>query len=139
VQPITIISSPAGATATLDSRPDATCKTPCEVDAARGRHQIEIMLAGYQTERRQVDVGNSPIELPAIILRAPGGTLMLTSVPKGAAVLVNGKPTGKLTPTEITLPLGSYLITVEHEGRQASQSVQVSAGISYLKFTLQQQ
>jgi serine/threonine protein kinase len=139
VQPITIISSPAGATATLDSRADATCKTPCEVDAAPGRHQIELMLAGYQTERRQVDVGKSPIELPAIILRAPGGTLMLTSVPKGASVLVNGKPTGKLTPTEITLPPGNYLITVEHEGRQASQSVQVSAGISYLKFTLQQQ
>jgi serine/threonine protein kinase len=137
VQPITIISSPGGATATLDGRSDAACTTPCAVDAAPGRHTIAVTLPGYQTERREVDVGTGPLEMPAVILRAPGGTLMLTSVPKGAAVLVDGKPTGKLTPMELTLPPGNYKITVQHEGRQATQNVQVGAGISYLKFTLQ--
>jgi hypothetical protein len=136
VQPIIIITSPGGAKAMMDNRPDAVCTTPCSVDAAPGRHLIAVSLDGYEAERREVDVGTSPVELPAIILRAPGGTLMLTSIPSGASVLVDGKPTGKTTPTQLTLAPGSYKITVEHEGRQATQTVQLGAGISYLKVTL---
>jgi serine/threonine protein kinase len=138
VQPIVIISSPGGAKAMLDNRADAVCTTPCSVDAAPGRHLIAVSMEGYQPEHREVDVGGSPVELPAIILRAPGGTLMLTSVPSGAAVQVNGKPTGKTTPTQLTLAPGSYKITVDLEGRQATQTVQLGSGISYLKFTLSQ-
>jgi hypothetical protein len=76
------------------------------------------------------------MEIPAIILHAAGGTLMLTSVPKGAAILVNGKPTGKSTPTDLTLAPGKYEITVELGGRQSTQTVTIGSGISYLKFTL---
>ena len=135
-QPITIISSPGGARAMLDGRSDAVCTTPCSVDAAPGRHTIAVTLDGYQTEYREVDVGTSPVEMTAVVLRARGGTLMLTSVPQGAKVLVNDKPIDQLTPARIPLPSGSYKITVEHEGRQASQNVQVGAGITYLKITL---
>jgi serine/threonine-protein kinase len=136
VQPIVIISSPGGAKAMLDNRADAVCTTPCSVDAAPGRHMIAVSLAGYQSERREVDVGTSPVELPAVILRAPGGTLMLTSVPSGAAVLVDGKPTGKTTPAQLTLAPGNYKITIEHEGRQVTQAVQLGSGLSYLKITM---
>jgi hypothetical protein len=95
-----------------------------------------VTLDGYQTEYREVDVGTSPVEMTAVVLRARGGTLMLTSVPQGAKVLVNDKPIGQLTPARIPLAPGSYKITIEHEGRQASQNVQVGSGISYLKITL---
>ena len=64
------------------------------------------MLPGYQVEHRQVDLGNSPMELPAVMLRAQSGTVMLTSSPSGASVLVNGKPIGRVTPTEISLSPG---------------------------------
>jgi tRNA A-37 threonylcarbamoyl transferase component Bud32 len=136
VQPIIIISSPGGAKAMLDNRADAICTTPCSVDAAPGRHLIAVSLDGFQPEHREVDVGTSPVELPAVILRAAGGTLMLTSIPNGATVLVDGKPTGKTTPTQLTLPPGSYKITVEHEGRQVTQTVQLGTGLSYLKITM---
>lgn len=136
VQPVTVISSPAGASATLDGRPDAVCTTPCTLDASPGRHNLSLALAGYQVERREFDVGPGPLELPAIVLRAPGGTLMLSSVPEGAAVLVNGKPIGKTTPAQIPLPPGSHMITVERDGRQASHTVDVRGGISYLKITI---
>ncbi len=137
-QAITIISSPGGAKAMLDNRPDAVCTTPCFLDAAPGRHMIAVSMEGYQPEHREVDVGTSPVEMPAVILRAPGGTLMLTSIPNGAAVLVNGKPTGKTTPAQLTLAPGSYKITVELGGREATQTVQLGSGISYLKITLSQ-
>lgn len=136
-QPITIISSPGGATARLDGRADATCTTPCSMDAAPGRHSIVVSYDGYQTEHREVDVAGGPVEMPAVILRATFGTLMLSSVPKGAAILVNGKPTGRVTPADLPLAPGSYKITVDLNGRQATQTVQVGAGISYLKFTLE--
>jgi serine/threonine-protein kinase len=136
VQPVTVISSPAGASATLDGRPDAVCTTPCTLDVAPGRHNISLVLPGYQVERREFEVASDPVELPAIVLRAPGGTLMLSSVPEGASVLINGKATGKTTPAQIQLPLGSYRVTVEHEGHQASHTVDMRSGISYLKITI---
>jgi serine/threonine-protein kinase len=136
VQPITIISSPGGARAMLDGRSDAVCTTPCSVDAAPGRHTIAVTLDGYQTEYREVDVSTGPVEMTAVVLRTRGGTLMLTSVPQGAKVLVNDKPIGQLTPARIPLAPGSYKITVELDGRQASQTVQIGAGMSILKITL---
>ncbi len=138
VEPVTIISSPAGASATLDGRPDAVCRTPCTLDAAPGRHNISIELTGYQSEQREFDLGPAPMELPAIVLRAPGSTLMLTSVPSGAAVLVNGRPTGKTTPVQLTLPPGSYRVTVERDGHEATQTVELRGGISYLKMQIGQ-
>ena len=138
VQPVTIISSPAGASATLDGRKDAVCTTPCTLDAARGRHNISLALSGYLPERREFDVSTGPMELPAIVLRAPGSTLMLSSDPNGAAVLVNGQPTGKTTPVQLTLPPGTYRVTVERNGRQATQTVELRSGMSYLKLELGQ-
>ena len=63
---------------------------------------------------------------------------MLTSVPTGAAILVNGQPTGKTTPAQLPLAPGSYRITVERDGRQASEMVEVQSGISYLKIPISQ-
>jgi serine/threonine-protein kinase len=135
-QPIAIISSPGGGKAMLDSRPDAVCTTPCSLDAAPGRHTISVSLDGFQTEFREVYVTNGPLEMPAVVLRARGGALMLSSDPPGANILVDGKSTGKITPARIDLAPGSYKITVERDGRQSSQNVQVISGISILKMTL---
>ena len=132
-QSVTVITSPSGATATLDGRPDAACTTPCSLTALPGRHTIAFTLAGYDIEHREVDIGSGPYELPAVILRSPGGTLMLTSTPPGAAISVNGKKLPQTTPAQISLPPGTYSVTVEKDGRQVTKSVDVHNGISYLK------
>jgi len=137
-QPVEIISSPGGATATMDGRADSACNTPCSIDAAPGRHTVAISMPGYQTESRQVDVGSNPVEMDAIVLRAPAGTLMLTSVPAGATVLVNGKRVPGTTPTQIPLAPGSYKVTVQKDGIESTQTVEVHGGISYLKVLLGQ-
>jgi serine/threonine protein kinase len=136
LQPIMIISSPGGATASLDQRD--SCTTPCALDAAPGRHTITVAMAGFGTETREVVIGSSPVELPAFVLRAPGGTLMVSSVPTGAGVLVNGKPSGQSTPASIKLPAGSYQITVEKDGRNATQTVEIRGGINQLRILLGQ-
>src|SRR6202012_3880618 len=82
-QEISFISSPGGATVTMDDRPDAVCKAPCSLDAAPGRHRVSFVIPGYQVERREFDVPSGPTEL-TVILRAQAGTLMVSSSPAGA-------------------------------------------------------
>ena len=139
VQPVTIISSPGGATATLDGRSDAGCTTPCSLDAVPGRHTLALSMPGYQMEHREIEVGSSPLELPAVILHAAGATLMLTSDPAGASVTVDGKKINQVTPAQISLTPGSHNIVIEKDGHQSSRSVELRNGeLTYLKITLSQ-
>jgi serine/threonine-protein kinase len=138
-QPVSIISSPGGATATLDGRPGTACTAPCSLDAAPGRHTISITMPGYQIEHREVDVGSSPVELLPVILRPLGGTLLLASVPEGAAISVDGRRLAQVTPAQIPLSPGTYTITVEKDGKQASATVEIRNGtISHQRIVLEQ-
>ena len=135
--PVAVSSSPVGATAKLDGRGDATCATPCTLNAPPGRHTVEINLAGYQPERREILVGSTPVEVDPIALRGVGGTLMLSSSPTGASVKLDGKPTAYATPARIALAPGTYKITVEKDGRQSTQTVEIRNGqMSSLKILL---
>src|ERR1035437_8619675 len=127
-QPVSIISSPAGATATLDGYPQRVCKAPCSLDAARGRHAISITMPGYQIEHRDVDVESSPVETLPVILRPLGGTLLLASAPAGAAISVNGRPIPQVPPAQIPLSPGTYTIAIEKNGKQASATVEIRNG-----------
>ncbi|MGD0500249.1 MAG: serine/threonine-protein kinase [Bryobacteraceae bacterium] len=137
--PVAVVSSPPGATAALDGRTDAVCVTPCSLAATPGRHAIVITLPGYQSERRDVVVGSGAAELPAVVLRALSGSLMLTTVPAGATILVDGRKLAETTPTSISLPPGDHTVTVEKDGRQAVSPVEIRTGaISYLRVVLNQ-
>jgi hypothetical protein len=133
VQPVTILTSPSGATATLDGRPDATCRTPCTMDATPGRHAISVTMPGHEVEYREITVGSGPLEMPVVVLRAHGGTLMLTSTPPGATILINGRRLNQVTPAQIPLSPGTYSITVEKDGRQSTQKVDIRNGAMTLQ------
>jgi len=124
-QPVQVITSPGGATAILDGQRNTACATPCSLTAAPGRHTISVSMPGYLVEHRDVEVGTGPLELAPMILRAPYGTLMLSSVPEGAAVTVNGKRISQVTNTQLQLAPGSYRITVEKDGRQGTGTVDI--------------
>jgi serine/threonine-protein kinase len=136
-QPVAISSSPAGATATLDARRETSCATPCALQAAPGHHTVSVVLPGYQMEHIDLDVGASPLELPPVVMRALAGTLMVTTIPEGAVVSVNGRHINGTTPSQIPLSAGTYRVTVEKDGRQSTSNVDIRNGaISYLKVTL---
>jgi hypothetical protein len=136
MQDVVVISSPGGATASLDGNTAVTCSTPCSLSAAPGRHTLSLSMPGYQMERHDILVATSTLELAPVILKAAGGTLMLTSDPVGAAVSVNGKRMEAVTPTQIPLALGTYTVTIEKDGRQATEKVEIRNGINYLKLQL---
>ena len=123
----------------LDGRPDSGCTTPCALQALPGRHSLAVSMPGYQVEHREVDVGAAPLELPAVMLRAISGTLMLTTVPSGASVSLDGKRTSQNTPAQLHLAPGTYHITVEKDGVQGTSTVEIHNGeIKLLKITLGQ-
>ncbi len=122
---------------TLDGHGRDSCTAPCSVKAAPGRHELAITMPGYQIERREVEIGTGGIELPPVILRAITGTLMVTSEPPGASIVVNGKRLTQVTPAQLSLAPGSYNITVEKDGKQGSRAVNVNGdAINYMKVTL---
>ena len=136
---VSILSSPGGATATLDGNSSLACSTPCSLRAAPGRHMLALSLPGYQIERREFTVvGAGPMELAPVVLRRAGGTLMLTSVPDGAAISVDGKRIDQLTPAQIPLALGVYSIMIEKGGRQATEQVEIKSGMTSRKIILEQ-
>ena len=137
-QEVSFMSSPGGATATLDGNPSLACPTPCSLRAAPGMHSLSLTLPGYQIERREFTVGAGPMELTPVALRRAGGTLMLTSVPDGAAISVDGKRIDQLTPAQIPLALGVYSIMIEKGGRQATEQVEIKSGMTTRKIILGQ-
>jgi hypothetical protein len=134
---IVISTTPSAATAMLDNRPEVSCKTPCLLLASRGPHTIAISQAGYQTEYSHAEVADNLLQLPRITLRPFGGLLMLTSIPPGARISLDGRDSEQVTPARVELPSGIHKVTVEKDGKQAEQQVEVTAGIiSYLNIPL---
>src|SRR5262249_57444866 len=97
-QDVMVVSSPGGATATLDGNPAIACTTPCTLQAPPGRHSVSMVLPGHEIERREISVGNAPIERPPVVIRTAAGTLMLSSVPSGASATVAGQRPHAPTP-----------------------------------------
>ena len=134
---IWVSTVPADATVTLDDQRDAFCMTPCMLLASRGTHKITISRAGYQTEYSRATVTGGRLDLPLITMHAARGVLMVTSVPSGARIILNGHDAEQVTPASLQLPPGTHDVTIEKDGRRASQEVRVQDGvILYLKIPL---
>jgi hypothetical protein len=131
-----VSTNPPGAKAVLDDDLSQACQTPCMVHAATGVHHLTISQAGYENEYREVRIGNTAQDVPPITLRRPGGTLMLTTVPPGASVRVNGQLIPQVTPAQINLPPGTWSITVEKGGRSQTQRIEIQRDTVYMRIPL---
>jgi serine/threonine-protein kinase len=129
-QQIHLATNPPGALVTLDRDPAVSCHTPCFLEGLPGRHSVSISMAGYQDERREVMLGESAEELPLINLRKLGGTLMLSSTPPGASIIVNGNLRRETTPARLDLAPGSYSITIEKDGVRKTVQVEIRNGVT---------
>jgi len=84
------------------------------------------------------------IVVAVLLVAAPAtgadtGTLKVTSFPSGANVLIDGQPTGKLTPMSASLLLGNHTVTVSipNSGWRAdTRTVTIVAGNNDLSVTL---
>ncbi len=123
-----VTTDPPNATAMLDDMRDASCQTPCLLPAKPGIHVLSVSLVGFQMERRQVRVGNSSKDVPSIVMQREGGMLSLTTTPSGASVSIDGRGIQSVTPADIRLSPGMHRISVELNGKHATEQVQMGNG-----------
>jgi hypothetical protein len=135
-QDVWVTTNPPGAKVVLDDDLTQSCRTPCTVHAMSGTHHLTISQAGYENEYREIHVGDTAQDVPPITLRKPSATLMLSTTPAGASVRVDGKLISQVTPAAISLPPGSYSITVEKAGQQRTQKIDIGQSLVYLRIPL---
>jgi hypothetical protein len=123
-----ILSKPEGAAVLLDGK--AKGVTPLtEKNLAPGKHTVELSHEGYETAKHSAEVKAGETARVDLILAPSNGTVKLSSVPAGADVAIDGRPTGMQTPAEFTLSKGDHSFTLTKKGfQEAGDLITVNAG-----------
>jgi protein kinase-like protein/PEGA domain-containing protein len=115
---VTVSSAPAGAQITFDGSP--LCQSPCTLtDIAPGRHVVVATKSGFTSESRTIHVrpGTSTVSLQLNVVATAATTLMVSSTPAGGAIVIDGRDTGRLTPTLFSFDRGgTHTVTVKRTG-----------------------
>jgi hypothetical protein len=112
-----IDSSPQGAVIQVDGKTDAAWVTPFTVSGlAPGKHVIAVNKSGYSPEVRSVDVASGGKLSLNLHLTAMNALVVLGSTPPGAEVVLDGKPTGRLTPAQFAVEKGTHTVLLRKQG-----------------------
>jgi serine/threonine-protein kinase len=112
-----LTSNPSGAQVQIDGWTEPTWITPFNNPSmSAGKHTVVFSKTGYitQTQAVQVAAGRSltvHAQLPVSV-----STLSVSSSPAGAAILVDGRETGKLTPAQLSVEKGEHKIVLRKQG-----------------------
>ena len=114
---LSLDSNPQGAQIQVDGR-DTRSVTPFNIAALTpGQHTIVISKPGYSTETRTIDVMSGSRSVISVQLGLLTATISATSDPAGAAVWMDGKNTGRVTPAQISLDKpGNHTFAFKKEG-----------------------
>ncbi len=124
-----IATTPPGATIVFDRDAAKTCTSPCSIPLAPGRHVYTTSLAGYRPTTRIFELPKESQQ--AVTLERQSGTVMVSSTPAGATIVVNGQTWSQKTPAILTLPAGSHKIQLNLQGHPPyEESVEVKDGVS---------
>lgn len=100
-----------------------------------GRHTLTAELPGYNIARRIFTIpDDKSLFIP---MNQSTGVLLVTSVPSGSTIYVDGKPYGR-TPATLHLPAGSHHLVVANGALQHEETVVVQTdGFDARSFRLQ--
>ena len=137
LQPVTFVTNIAGASITVDRNEQLTCSTPCApMDLARGRHNAIVTLDGFRSQRRAFDVEREPLEV-SFSLQVIQATLVVSSLPTGGEIFVDGRNTGQTTSARVSVAPGRHVVRVVNGDLSAEQTVEVAGDdLRQLGFTL---
>jgi hypothetical protein len=119
VAQLTVSSVPAGAQIAFDGSP--LCQSPCTLtDIAPGKHVVSASKAGFTSQSRTIKLraGTSSVALQlSSVATATTTTLMVSSNPAGGAIIIDGRDTGRLTPTLFSFDKsGTHTVLVRRSG-----------------------
>jgi eukaryotic-like serine/threonine-protein kinase len=126
---LTVESTPAGAEITFDG--SALCQTPCTLTGiGAGAHTISAAKSGFGSTSRNISLTAGSNATVTLQLEALAPMLSVASTPAGAAIVIDGKDSGKLTPSQFALNgAGAHTVTLRRYGYlEASSTVNVQAG-----------
>jgi serine/threonine-protein kinase len=112
-----IDSSPQGAQFQVDGKSDPSWVTPFNVlGLSPGMHIISVSKSGYTSEIRSVDVAAGSKSSLVLHLTPVNALVVVSSTPPGANVIIDGKPTGRVTPAQFAVEKGSHTVLLRKQG-----------------------
>jgi serine/threonine protein kinase len=110
-------STPQGAPFQVDGRSDPSWVTPFTLmDLSPGKHIISVNKSGYSSEIRSVEVAAGSKSSLLLHLSPMNALIVANSTPPGAQILIDGKPTGRLTPAQFAIEKGSHTVLLRKQG-----------------------
>ena len=124
---LSILSTPSALPVFLDGR--ATDKlTPCVLDVPAGNHRVEVRVAlGIAGQELSV----AALEARRVLLDLPGAALarlVVTSLPPGATITLDGKEVGTAPVTLESIAPGPHHVFAHGESGQAEEHVELGRG-----------
>jgi hypothetical protein len=112
-----IDSSPQGAVFQVDGKNDPSWVTPFTVmSLSPGKHIVSVSKSGYSSDIRSIDVASGSRSSLAIHLSPVNALVVVSSVPPGAEIIIDGKVTGRVTPAQFAVEKGSHTVLVRKHG-----------------------
>jgi serine/threonine-protein kinase len=112
-----IDSAPQGAQFQVDGNSDPSWVTPFNLTGLNpGKHIIYVSKSGYSSEMRSVDVAAGSKSSVLLHLSPVNALVVVNSAPPGAEVIIDGKPTGRVTPVQFAVERGNHTILVRKPG-----------------------
>jgi hypothetical protein len=112
-----IDSGPQGAQFQIDGKSDPSWVTPFNVmGLSPGKHIISVSKTGYSSEIRSVDVAAGSKSSLLLHLSPVNALMVVNSAPPGAEIVIDGKPTGRVTPAQFAVEKGSHTVLVRKQG-----------------------
>jgi eukaryotic-like serine/threonine-protein kinase len=110
-------SSPQGAQLQIDGKTDSSWLTPINLAGLNpGKHIIAANKAGYSTEIRSIEVTAGSKSSLLFHLTAVNALVVVKSTPAGAAIALDGKATGKVTPAQFSVDKGAHTLLLRKQG-----------------------
>jgi len=101
---LTVNSTPAGAQIQVDGQTNPAWISPYNLEGlGPGSHTVVLTKPGFAAETRTLEVASGSKSYLQVQLASLTATVVLNSDPVGAAIWMDGKDTGKLTPAQISV------------------------------------
>jgi len=101
---LSVSSTPAGAQVQIDGKNDSSWITPLSLNGLNpGQHTLIVSKPGYQAETRNIDVASGSKSIISLQLAQMTAAVSVTSDPIGAAIWMDGRDTGRVTPAQISV------------------------------------
>ncbi len=128
-----ITSKPAGADIFINGAKQSG-QTPASLPLAPGRYDLVLRLPGYDPYVGEVQVKDNIQTTLEAELKERGQSAhvawaQVSTTPEGAEIIVDGNPTGQVSPSRVQIPSGTHVIALKLNGFQVvRRGVEASEG-----------